>query len=99
MLPKVETEKRRPAVRPRPVRTTPMSAPQTKSELPKNGASTRLAAISTPSSTAPQAKTAALIAAARTRSTASIAGKTTSRDPAPRREEGRQVPADDDAPG
>src|SRR4051812_6354886 len=43
-----------------------MSAPQTKSELPKNGASTRLAAISTPSSTAPQTKTAAVIAAART---------------------------------
>ena len=50
----------------RPASTTPMSAPHTKSELPKNGASTRLAAISTPSRTAPLTKTAALIAAART---------------------------------
>src|SRR4051812_19239405 len=44
-----------------------MSAPQTKSELPKNGASTRLAAISIPRSTAPARKTATVIATARTR--------------------------------
>ena len=35
-----------------------MIAAQTKSELPKYGASTRLAAISTPSSTAPERNTA-----------------------------------------
>src|SRR5687768_16036089 len=37
-----------------------MSEPQTKSELPKKGASTRLAAISTPSRTAPETKTATM---------------------------------------
>ena len=36
-----------------------MIAAQTKSELPKYGASTRLAAISTPSRTPPQRKTVA----------------------------------------
>ena len=45
---------------------------QTKSELPKNGASTRLAAISTPSSTPPERKTVprtgSVAAAARGRS-------------------------------
>ena len=46
----------------RPARTTPMSAPQTKSELPKYGARTRLAASSIPSSTAPEVKTAMPIA-------------------------------------
>ena len=35
-----------------------MSAPQTYSELPNVGASTRLAAISTPRSAAPERKTA-----------------------------------------
>src|SRR6185436_14290070 len=42
----------------RPLSTTPISAPQTYSELPNVGASTRLAAISTPRSAAPERKTA-----------------------------------------
>ena len=41
-----------------PARTTPISDPQTNREFPKNGESTRLAAISTPRSTAPEMKTA-----------------------------------------
>ena len=36
----------------------PISRPQTNSELPKNGASTRLAAISIPRTTAPETNTA-----------------------------------------
>jgi hypothetical protein len=47
-----------------PARTTPMSAPQTKIELPKNGATTRLATSSSPSSTAPEMNTAEKMPAA-----------------------------------
>ena len=49
-----------------------MSAPQTKSELPKYGATTRLAAISTPRRAAPERKTAAPIASAWVRSNAAV---------------------------
>src|SRR5688500_8245411 len=51
-----------------------MSAPQTKRELPKKGASTRLAAISTPSSTAPPTKTAMPTANALTRTAGAACG-------------------------
>ena len=60
---------------------------QTKSELPKYGASTRLAAISTPSRTPPQRKTVA-----RTGSVAA-AGGAASRD----EREARRPPAAQDA--
>src|SRR5262245_56917365 len=51
-----------------------MSAPHTNRELPKNGASTRLAAISSPSRTAPEVKTASPSARTRWRCTAGRAG-------------------------
>ena len=45
-----------------PASTIPISEPQTYSELPKNGAMTRLDAISSPSSTPPAMNTATPIA-------------------------------------
>ena len=61
-----------------------MSAPQTYSELPNVGASTRLAAISTPSSTAPERNTAAATASPSTRVAArSIGSRVDAIDPQP----------------
>src|SRR5919108_4444726 len=69
-----------------------MSEPQTKSELPKKGARTRLAAISTPSRTARETKPAVMIAAPSKRARTPGPGPRSSSGPRP-------LPSRPSAPG